>query len=118
MHLVRSSGHEHNWSPYHDQDAMDVDQTCITRTDSEREKWWESGGAVKDSLGSGPKILHFCMFWHRTACGLPVISDSCPHKQSHRHRSSRIPSLPPFIHTLSPTLTHSLFSSTLVSLPI
>src|SRR6266702_3994441 len=64
----------------------------------------KSGGAVKDSSGSDPEILCFRMFQH-WAHGLPAISDSRPHKQSHHHRSLRIPSLPPFIHTHSHTLT-------------
>src|SRR6266702_581682 len=64
----------------------------------------KSGGAVKDSSGSGPEILRFRMFQHQTH-GSPAISDSRPHKQSHHHRSSHILSLPPFIHTHSHTLT-------------
>src|SRR6266702_2932502 len=71
MHLVRSSGHVHNRSPYHDQDAMDVDQTCITRIDSEREKWWR----CKDSSGAlATKSSVFACFgirW-RVAC-LPFL---------------------------------------------
>src|SRR6266702_5220868 len=80
----------------------------------------KSGGTVKDSSGSGPKILHFCMFRHQTR-GLPAISDSRPHEQSHRHQSSHILSLPPFIHTLSHSYTFpppsSLISSPIHTLP-
>ena len=107
MHLVRSSGHEHNRSPYHDQDAMDVDQTCITRIDSEREKWWR----CKDSSGAlATKSSVFACFgirW-RVAC-LPFLI-RVPMSSHIAIDPRAFPlSLPSHTHTFS------LFSSTLVA---
>ncbi len=47
------SGDEHNRGLFHDQDAMDVDQTCITRTEDERER--RNNGRDGDHLRKRPQ---------------------------------------------------------------